>query len=574
MSDIASPSDVVDEIDQLEAYTSVNQIINPEGLQRAVNVSVETNILEPVSHQYTSELGGVSRWVFPAKGVINMPAVALCFEIVNGAVAGAGADLGLAFPLGSGGVAMLQRVTVRCGGQIISRVDSTALYNSVKNLFTSQQYRQNVLDVRHSSCSNVDLKVLRRPEGSDAAPAGFNRGVDVVGYHQLINTELDQTSTYGDNILSSANVEHAKQRNKGLRNYDQRGNGPEVAIRLADIIPFFKNNQLPAFAMAQIELECEWAKGPAAATTYDNINQAPVVAFDPSAGGLGASTNHNIAFAQTPFLSIDYLHYDEDEMAKMQQQVNARGYRYDFSEVVVTKGINPEYTGGINGVHEVTSNHLLGMMGKEVKKIFVVKNWDLNSAQGQAEANFTDGGCQTHRNIQLWGLKSSAVRAEKYNWVINNERIYNMDVSNPALQHHYLSRCEETPYQCLPGQYDTLDFNADSLSVLGNTQDAGTVDNTNGPSCFTQRILGGNAHVIGLNLDKYNEMGNAVGNGTMISTAPIEFRYTCNKIESAVAGDRRKAAINLTFFIEHRRSLIITSLGVKVSDGMASLPTV
>ena len=27
MSDIASPSDVVDEIDQLEAYTSVNQII-------------------------------------------------------------------------------------------------------------------------------------------------------------------------------------------------------------------------------------------------------------------------------------------------------------------------------------------------------------------------------------------------------------------------------------------------------------------------------------------------------------------------------------------------------------------
>ena len=79
---------------------------------------------------------------------------------------------------------------------------------------------------------------------------------------------------------------------------------------------------------------------------------------------------------------------------------------------------------------------------------------------------------------------------------------------------------------------------------------------------------------IGLNLDKYNEMGNAVGNGTMISTAPIEFRYTCNKIESAVAGDRRKAAINLTFFIEHRRSLIITKLGVKVSDGMASLPTV
>ena len=64
-------------------------------------------------------------------------------------------------------------------------------------------------------------------------------------------------------------------------------------------------------------------------------------------------------------------------------------------------------------------------------------------------------------------------------------------------------------------------------------------------------------------------MGNTPGNGTMISSAPIEFRYSCSKIESAVAADVRKAAINLTFFIEHRRSLIITELGVKVADGMA-----
>ena len=113
---------------------------------------------------------------------------------------------------------------------------------------------------------------------------------------------------------------------------------------------------------------------------------------------------------------------------------------------------------------------------------------------------------------------------------------------------------------------DTLQFNEDVVSVLGNTQDAGTVDNTNAPSCITQRYLGGNAHVIGLNLDKYNEMGNARGNGTRISSAPIEFRYSVQKANTGVAGTERRAAINLTFFIEHRRSLIINSLGVSVSD--------
>ena len=188
MSDIASPSDVVDEIDQLEAYTSVNQIINPEGLQRAVNVSVETNILEPVSHQYTSELGGVTRWVLPAKGVINMPAVALCFEIVNGAVAGAGTDLGLAFPLGSGGIAMLQRVTVRCGGQIISRVDETALFNSVKTLFTSQH----VNDGAASSTSGSEEIVLESGATKDTV------------YVQSI-LELDPNAdSGGDGLLTAA----------------------------------------------------------------------------------------------------------------------------------------------------------------------------------------------------------------------------------------------------------------------------------------------------------------------------------------------------------------------------------
>jgi hypothetical protein len=564
MTDIAESSDVSAEMIK---YEDVPDLLKGNVVQRAVNVSVETNILEPVSHQYTSELGGVTRFVLPAKGVINMPSVALCFEIVNGAAAGEGVDRNLAFQLDCGGTAMIQRITVRCGGQIISRVDECALYNMVKNKFKSQQYRQNVLDVRHTASNNLALKVLRNPAGT-AAQAGFTLGTGLVGYHQLINTELDQTNTYGDNILSAANVEHAKQRNKSLRNYDNRGTGPEVAIRLADIIPFFINNQLPAFAMAQLEIECEWHRGPAAATTYANINSAPVCANDPSAGGLAASTGHNISFAAPPFLSIDYLHYDENEQAKIAAAVANNGYRFNFTEVVVTKGINPEYTGGVNGTHIVESNHLLGMMGKEVKKIYVVKNWDLLSAQGQTEKDFTDAGCQTHRNVQLWDLKSANIRQEKYNFIVNNERLYNMDVENPSLQHHYTSHCENN-WQVYPAQFDTLNFNADALSILGNTQDAGVVDNTNGPSCFTQRIMGGNAHVIGLNLDKYNEMGNAVGNGTLISTAPIEFRYSCAKIESAVGADVRKAAINLTFFIEHRRSLIITQLGVKVADGQA-----
>ena len=224
--------------------------------QRAVNVSVETNILEPVSHQYTSTGGGVTRFVLPAKGVLNAPNTALCFEIINGEAAGGGTDSNLAFVLDSGGVAMLSRITVRSGGQILSRVDEAALYNSIKNKFKSQQFRENVLDVRHASMNAMKTKILPNPSG-EAAQVGFTLGEGLVGYHQLMNPDLDQINTYGEFPMNQATVSHGKQRNKLLRNYNERGKGPEVAIRLADIIPFFEKNQLPLAFMAQVEIECE-----------------------------------------------------------------------------------------------------------------------------------------------------------------------------------------------------------------------------------------------------------------------------------------------------------------------------
>ena len=72
--------------------------------------------------------------------------------------------------------------------------------------------------------------------------------------------------------------------------------------------------------------------------------------------------------------------------------------------------------------------------------------------------------------------------------------------------------------------------------------------------------------MIGLNLDKYNELGSIRGNGLRISSAPIEFNYSCAKIADTTVLRRQSAAVNLQFFIEFRRSMIIQPLGVTVSD--------
>ena len=74
-------------------------------------------------------------------------------------------------------------------------------------------------------------------------------------------------------------------------------------------------------------------------------------------------------------------------------------------------------------------------------------------------------------------------------------------------------------------------------------------------------------NVVGLNLKKNNMMGLLPGVGTRIGSAPIEFNFQCVKHgDNAAALNQNKAEINLDFFIEYRRSMVLRPLGVTVSD--------
>ena len=557
-------------MDATNSIDEIPDILKPIPLARAVDVEVETNILEPVSHQYTSRDGGRTRWVLPSKAVLNAPNAAMVFEIVNGEGPGEGTDRRLAFPLMSGGVAMIQRMTVRSGSNILSQIDLAGQYNTVKNIFKSQAYKSDVLDVRHHSQNNIKTKILANQSGSTAL-AGATLGQGLVGYHQISNNDIDIQNTWGNQIISDADVQHLFMKNKLLRNYDNRGKGPECVIRLGDIMNFFEANNLPLLAMAQVEIECEWKAGPSSTTQYQNIIDSPVIVNN--ANLAGATAGLNIGFASPPVLQLDYIHYPEEEMQKIMAQVD-RGLALNFTEVVTTHGVNPELGAVANGTYPVSSNHILGMAGKEVKKIYIQKNLDKKSAQGAVEKDYTQGGCQTHRNQYLWDFKSVQCPSEIYNFIVNNERIYGIDIANPSQAYNQLQQCEQVAH-VLPAQHDTMNFNADVLSILNNTKDAGTVDNAANDSAFTQRMLGGSMNVIGLNLDKYNALDMAggryktatPGNGERIGSAPIEVRYTCSKTRDAgTPTNENRSAVNLTFFIEYRRALIINNMGVSVSD--------
>ena len=90
-----------------------------------------------------------------------------------------------------------------------------------------------------------------------------------------------------------------------------------------------------------------------------------------------------------------------------------------------------------------------------------------------------------------------------------------------------------------------------------------TTDNAQGR---TQRYLAGTQNLIGLNLAKINGLGPVPDNGQRISTAPIEFNYSRLAQKNAGPASDLLGAVNLTFFINYRKTLQIQALGVSVSD--------
>ena len=523
---------------------SVPDILIPKPLERAVDVTVETNILEPVSHQYDVRTGGVTRFVLPAKGVLDAPNCTINFELVNGDALTAGTDQNTIYPIWAGGLGCFKKITCRVGGQILSQINEAGMYATMKTGFNSVDYKANVLDVRHSSSNQSLTKVLNDNPNGDP---GFVNAVTARGYSQMSNPTLDQQNIYGCQAEGvQANVLHVPQTNKLIRDFANRGRGPEVAIRLADLFPYFESNMLPLLGMAQVELEIHWNSSVTDATTLANITNNIVAPANPVAAG--GSDAYSATFAKPPVLSMDYLHYPDQERQQIMDSI-ANGLTMNFREVVFTQGINAAGTG------TVTSNHLLGMAGKEVQNIYVVKRPDLNTTPDQQINSQI-----YNRNNLTCQFKSQQSKDESYNCFINNQKIYNRDVNNASLQYNYLTQCENK-WHCAPLEYDCMNYDADLNMVLNNSSPLGVPNlavDTNG---ISGRFLPGSKHVLGIPLMKYSSLGNAPGNGERIGSAPIEFVYSNTK-----TGGENDMSTNLLFFIEYRRSMVITPLGVTVSD--------
>tara|TARA_R110002020_G_scaffold410331_1_gene620083 strand:- start:56 stop:883 length:828 start_codon:yes stop_codon:yes gene_type:complete len=273
---------------------------------------------------------------------------------------------------------------------------------------------------------------------------------------------------------------------------------------------------------------------------------------------------------------LDYILYDEPERAQIQAVINSpQGMNLSFIETIRTKGVSPQASAatiaaGAGTTEVINSNHILGMAGKEVHSMCVLKAYDVKSGQGLTERASVTNGVNTHLNVLLNQFKSQQMIGEKYNFIINNNRLYDKDVDNVAVQYNYLTQVGGN-YNTVGAYYNTMNYNTEKckelLDASWNGKAAVATDAVGGGvNGRTKRYLAGSNHVIGLSLEKMRGIGPVPGNGQRISTAPIEFNYSRVAVKQNGAADDLCGAVDLTFYINYRKSLTIQANGVSVND--------
>lgn len=546
--------------EQLITATPVNapDILMNQPLTRQVDVTLETKILEPVSHNYASATGGRTTFVLPASGVLDAPNAVLRFALTSAE----GANI-VAPNFATGLAGCVDRVTLRCGGNIMSQTTRAAHYMNIKQNYLPHAVKEGVYDARHLSSHSLMNRVGNAKIATSSASLAFQ---------QLYNPEADQVNEWSRTYVpNGAAPVHRVQRSKCIQNV--AASTPEAVIRLGDLFEFLNENKLPLLAMAQVEIEIEWlACGDANVAAVNQLNSPLIDAIIPAAANNAAPAVAQLGTVvmNTPTLLLDYIHYDEVEREKIFNAVNSPGgMRLNFTEVLHTRGINP--ASAVEG--QVSSNHILGMAMKEVKKLYVQKNYS-QVGNGAGEINNDFNGIKTHRNELFKQYKSQQIPSESYNLLVNNERLYDKDVENPMVAQDYLSQCGKNWTQ--PNiAYDTGNYNVSKNRIMLDSSFTNGALVTDFPSAANQASIGaskrylcGSQNFIGVNFDKYNMLGSAVGNGTRLGSSPLEFNY--NRLAVAAAGAGAVGAhlgpVELDFYVCYRRSMIIRALGVDVSD--------
>ncbi len=438
-------------------------ILNVKTLPTVNNMEIKTEVLDPITATNNEVV-----FQIPKNGILDGGSfVSLAVRTATGV-----SDAFL--PLKTGIHGLIKNAYLMSGSKIIASTEEYGHYQTMVRQFETPDHREYVEQIK--SGNSVDR---------------FNEVGTTTG--RIMAKDLKYTTFAEDNTAECEVPSFIKPT-------DSDGNTPVFSVPLSHIIPFMRSRQLPLYAMKEnVFLRIVF-------NTQSGRDDGTICCFPDSSASSGVVVPSlpNIKFYS------DHLYYDDGSMEGTRKSIfSENGLTYLYEDTILTNTQIPSIANPAAGsISEQRVERDIAVSGRTVRSLLIAE-------KNQGESSKILGNY----------FSDCFTTDDSINYRINEQRIYDRDLSNPALKHNELTNVMGKPLQ-VPNQLYSFDSDTNKAVVDNALNQQSTyigkiegyqmpkADNSDGVA-----ELRATSHYVGIDLTTTGM--NVLGNGMRIGVKPI-----------------------------------------------------
>ena len=446
-------------------------ILNVKTLPTIDNMEIKTEVLDPITATNNEVV-----FQIPRNGILDGG------SFVSLAVRTASGVNDAFLPLKTGIHGLIRNAYLMSGSKVIASTEEYGHYQTMVRQFETPEHREYVEQVKTGN--SVDR---------------FNEVSTATG--RIMPKDLDYT-TFKDDATGVAVVPNF------IKPTDDDATTPVFSVPLSHIIPFMRSRQLPLYAMKE-NVFLRLVFNTQALKTDGTIC---CFASGSTSSGVIVPSLTNIKFYS------DHLYYEDGTMDATRKAIfSDNGLTYLYEDSVLTNSQIPSVANPTSpAITEQRIERDIAVSGRTVRNLLVQEK-----AQGVS-----------HNLLGNYSSKCLTTN-DAINFRINEQRLYDRDLVNPAHKHNELTQVMGKPLQ-VPNQMYSFDADTDkAVADNGLNQNSVYVGKIEGFQLPDQSNTGltndirASSHYVGVDLTTSGM--NVLGNGKRIGVKPIIISKTIKR---------------------------------------------
>ena len=448
---------------------SLPDILSVKTLPTIENMDIQSSVLDAITISDTEAV-----FQIPKVGILDGGSM-----VTLAVTTATGVDDAF-LPVKTGIYSLIKSAHLLVGAKEIASCEDVGFYETMVSQFSTPEHRAFVESVKTGRSMDRFVEV-------DSATG------------RVMPLDLDYTLFANDNTATAVVP-------KNLKPTDSDSTTPVFSVPLSKLIPMMMSRQLPLFAMKEnVFLRLVF-------NTQSSRTEGTICCFPQgsTSSGVIKPSKVNIKFVS------DHLYYSQPQMDALRSQVfSQNGLSYLYEDQIMTLSQVPASANP--GAGTITEQHIerdIAVAGRTVRSLLI-------------QEKFSSLGDNDGTNVLGQYVSNDMQTETAHNFRINEQRLYDRDVTKPSHKFNELSQVFASPLQ-VPTQFYSFDSDSnkdDTVPDRALNQNSVYIGAVEGHVLSTGNDdIRCSSHYIGVDLTTSGF--NTLGNGKKIGNKPIVLSKT------------------------------------------------